>query len=193
MPVRRCFPVLWLIVCWFFFLSRSDLCLPTHCRYRGNIVAPDLNQWHTHTVGHLCTSHRPDAETFTGQHNTHNRHPRPWRVSNPQSQQASSRSIRMRGHRSRLRQLTQPQTLKTCGSSCEFAHIDIDRGNFEILAPTALSPNSRFWVDLRALVRKHFCHEQNPDCLARSLEVFQICVVLFNLVIVKWTVQLVKR
>ena len=44
-----------------------------------------------HSVGHLLTSDRPVAETFTWQHTTltRDRHPCPRRDSNPQSQQES--------------------------------------------------------------------------------------------------------
>jgi hypothetical protein len=44
-----------------------------------------------HTLGLLWTSDQPDAETSTWQHTTltTDKHPCPWRVSNPQSQQGS--------------------------------------------------------------------------------------------------------
>ena len=46
-----------------------------------------------HLVGLLWTSDQPDAETSTWQHTAlkADRHPRPWRDSKPQSQQASGR------------------------------------------------------------------------------------------------------
>ena len=41
------------------------------------------------------TKHRPVAETSPSRpDSTHNKHPRPWRDSNPQSQQASSRKLK---------------------------------------------------------------------------------------------------
>ena len=45
-----------------------------------------------HSVGLLCTSDEPVAETSTWQHTTltTDKHPRPRRDSNPQSQQASA-------------------------------------------------------------------------------------------------------
>jgi hypothetical protein len=61
--------------------------------------ASSLSRFHDHTqthhtrVGLLWTSDQPDAKTSTWQHTTltKDRHPRPWRNSNPQPQQASGR------------------------------------------------------------------------------------------------------
>jgi hypothetical protein len=65
------------LICVTFFLSYSDLFLPTHGRCRGLFFAPYHTQWHTHThththtqplslslsVGLLWTRDRPGAET----------------------------------------------------------------------------------------------------------------------------------
>jgi len=114
------------IDCWFVFLSFFLILTSVYLRIVGVegllLCLITINDTHTHTVGNLWTSDRPDAETYSRQHNTLNRHPCRRRDSNPQSQQASSRSLRTRSHRNRLHLLTQPKTLKTYGSSGVLSH-----------------------------------------------------------------------
>jgi len=59
---------------------------------------------HTHSVGLLWTSDRPDAKTSSWQHTTlkRDRQPCPIRDSNPQFQQSSGRGPTPRGHWDRL-------------------------------------------------------------------------------------------
>ena len=62
----------------------------------NSLLIIEASQSHSetpHSVGLLCTSDQPDAETSTWQHTTltRDRHPCPWRNSNPQYQQARGR------------------------------------------------------------------------------------------------------
>jgi hypothetical protein len=100
MSVRRfscfnCFPFLQ-----HFFVSSSDLFLPTHCRCRGSLLHRSHSVSHTHTYTHTHTHSvellwkrdRPLAETFTRQQTIfiRDKHPCHRLHSNPQSQQASA-------------------------------------------------------------------------------------------------------
>jgi hypothetical protein len=74
-----------------YFLSYSDLFLPTHCRWRGAMVHLITLRHTPQSVGLLWTRDRPNPGTSTWQHRTltRDRHPCPRKDSNPQAQQAS--------------------------------------------------------------------------------------------------------
>jgi len=65
--------------------------LPTHCRCRG-LLSYVITLRHT-TVGrtHLDEGSARRRDLYRTTHNIHKRHPRPWRDSKPQSQEASGR------------------------------------------------------------------------------------------------------
>ena len=79
----------------FYFLSWSELFLPTHSRCRGYWCTWSHLLAHTHSVGLLWTRDRHIANPCTWQHTkvTRDWHPYPRLDSNPQSQPASGRRL----------------------------------------------------------------------------------------------------
>ena len=89
-----------------FLLSKSELCLPTHCRCRRlllHLFTLSDTHTHTHSVVLLCTSDRPVAETYTSQHSqeTDIHTPGGIRTHNPSKRAAADQLLRPHGRRAR--------------------------------------------------------------------------------------------